>query len=595
MWSKKKRRIQTLAKKEEGYTLVTVLLIFMVISMVLMATLEITVNSHSVVAVQENNLRAEQNAENGILIAQHQLQEKIAELNRRIAQINPAMIKQELTAIYNGISNSTPDYDIRVENRTEISNVPDNGLYSEKITLKSIGKSGGHVKTYAKTLVLSTVAEVFNHTMVTSGNLTLNGAPYIQGDLYVTGDVKVTNQSTFDRNYDLLGIPLFSKAQTVSTSYPALVGNLSVLGKIYGNGKEIKKTPQEASPYFSIAPTLQTANLTIQPIDIKQEVNKNKDYGQAHEPQMEKVNPPLWSKNYPKSVRIMGSLEIHQGMKITVNGDLLVDDYLEIEEGGELEVRGNIFVKGYAKLSGTLGMDEGHFLYVKGTKKISSIFLIEFLWDALNLDNSWVLNQVKNFLSNLLDGKEYAAEIGNFSMPEAGTLYINGNLALHHTLDSNGAIYVDGETDITKLETNNGANKNIILLSENTIRMTNNNVYGDDPQRIDAYLYSNGDIQIDGNTSNLQINGGVFGRSITLNAVKGKVKHHDDFPNAKKVDFPFLLLFNDPVYVEADQDSLPPEKSRLSIIYKKEMILNPPSGIPTVNQITISEIDGRFE
>ncbi|MBE3554955.1 MAG: hypothetical protein IMW85_08205, partial [Thermicanus sp.] len=327
-------------KEEKGYTLVTVLLLFLAISFILMSMLELSVTSHSSVAAQENLLRARQNAENGTLEATAKLQNEINALNNQLSNANVDVIKSQLNGIYQKISANTPEYEYKIDNTTreELGYDSANGLYSEKVEIVTVGKSGSSRQTYRKTLVLSTVADIFNYAVVTPGTLSLNGAPYVEGDLYVEGDVNITNKSTFNKNYDLLSIPLYKNSIQVQTSYPALNGKLSVKGNIKGEGRILEKTPQGISNYFSISPSLKVTDLSIQKIDVKKEVNKNSDYGKAHGPDLKKVKPPFGSKTYEESVRIKDSLEIHSGMKITVMGDLLIDDNLEIEEGGELEV-----------------------------------------------------------------------------------------------------------------------------------------------------------------------------------------------------------------------------------------------------------------
>lgn len=81
-------------------------------------------------------------------------------------------------------------------------------------------------------------------------------------------------------------------------------------------------------------------------------------------------------------------------------------------------------------------------------------------------------------------------------------------------------------------------------------------------------------MEIYGILSNLKINGGVYGNSVILNAVKGKT---------------------DDIFNVSQQQKLEPNRSRLSVYYKKEVILNPPEGVPTVEKLTIQYIDTGFE
>lgn len=86
------------------------------------------------------------------------------------------------------------------------------------------------------------------------------------------------------------------------------------------------------------------------------------------------------------------------------------------------------------------------------------------------------------------------------------------------------------------------------------IKIRNNSLYQDNPSNIKGFFYSEGALEMFGVGSNIKIEGGVSARRIVLNAIRGK------FSGSKKVD-------DDYYEGQASQLNLPPEKSRLQIIY----------------------------
>lgn len=125
----------------------------------------------------------------------------------------------------------------------------------------------------------------------------------------------------------------------------------------------------------------------------------------------------------------------------------------------------------------------------------------------------------------------------------------------------------------------------LVILANGNIHISNNNQYSDVPKTMNTFFYSNANIEIYGVGSNIKIIGGIYGRRITLNAVKGRTETRL-FAGSTKVGT---------LYFQNNQDQIDPKNSRLSIIYNKEIILNLPTGIPKVSKLKLQEIDLRYE
>lgn len=638
------RRSAPSATDEQGYTLVTVLLLFLVVSLVAMSLLEITVSSYSNVAVQENLLRARQNAENGALAAMAKLEEEIAELNGQLrnagARPDVNTIQNLLNEIYRDrIAAETPEYKVSIDEGTRevLALDPSGGLFSEKVEIVTEGRSAQFKQTYRKSLLLTTVPDLFHYALLSQGDVTLNGAPYIEGDLFAKGDVNTTNQSTVDRAYDLLSIPLIISSKEVRTSYPAMLGNLSAEGRVNGIPYEDLSAGQ-ISPFFSLPPSLKEDRPAAEKIPVGERVNQIKS---VYDPISKEIDRML-GKGGLISIRI----DLLSPDPVILNypnqGDIFFLGDLDMRGDERFAPMGNVYVRGYARLNGNVELSPGHYIYVNGSNTIKSIDLFNNLQDLLSIADVYakvlgieislgnIVEGLTALLDELLGEERYAAEFSNLTLSgtdgggeggRTGAIYVNGNAAIHQSIHANTSIYVKGFTDISQLST--GTNRDevndntLLLLSEGKIRLVNERVLENDPISVDAFLYSNDTIQIDGNLSNLILNGGIYGNEITLNALKGKVQltpfassHPETFygqlgllDKLKELPLlgPIFKLLNgiirirmDTLYIE-DQSSLDYTQSRLTIRYKKEMILHPPGGIPTVNKVSCTEIEGRFE
>lgn len=304
--------------------------------------------------------------------------------------------------------------------------------------------------------------------------------------------------------------------------------------------------PESFSRYFSVAPVVKNRQLTVDKINVGDmitakalgwpeniKINSNYSYntdkyGNAFG--YDVTASQVGSQPIKGNLYVGDDLIVGENKSLTVNGDLYVKDVLTVK--GNLTVKGKIYVGGYADLNGVLSTGADKYIYIAGNATLSDV-------SALNLN---------------------------------GVMYVNGSLTSKGDVNTNGSIYVRGNADVENFSNSNGT---LILLCDGNIQLANNNLYKDNPKVIDAYLYSNSNLFIYGIGSNLKINGGIYGNTISLSASRGRTIHN-------------------PIYDELEfQNPQPadPAKSRLTVNFKKDMILNPPKGIPTVNKVTLKEIN----
>ncbi|MEK5268123.1 polymer-forming cytoskeletal protein [Weizmannia sp. FSL W8-0401] len=528
-------------KEEKGYTLVTVLLIFAVAAIITVSLVSASVSTFKTVKVSETGTQDKLNAEMVADEATALIEKQVDSINSVIATgtVMPSQLISMLQAAITNIQQQKNGKCSIAYKTLKDGTAPD-GIVLGKVTITvPIGKSG---KTLTKVMTLSTVSDVFQYTAVTPSNMYLYGSPYIIGDVNIGGDLYVSNYG----KYVDLGF-----TQYIRTYYPAINGTLTVKGRYYEAGQHPARTfdswkpfgPESFSRYFSVAPVVKNRQLTVDKINVGDmitakllgwpeniKINSNYSYNTdkyGNAFGYDVTASQVGSQPIKGNLYVGDDLIVGENKSLTVNGDLYVKDDLTVK--GNLTVKGKIYVGGYADLNGVLSTGADKYIYIAGNATLSDV-------SALNLN---------------------------------GVMYVNGSLTSSGDVNTNGSIYVRGDADVENFSNSSGT---LILLCDGNIQLANNNLYKDRPKVIDAYLYSNRDLFIYGIGSNLKINGGIYGNTIGLSASRGWTENG------------LILKFQYPQPAD-------PAKSRLTVNFKKDMILNPPKGIPTVNKVTLKEIN----
>jgi len=527
-------------REEKGYTLVTVLLIFAVAAIITVSLVSASVSTFKTVKVSETGTQDKLNAEMVADEATALIEKQVDSINSTIANgtVMPSQLISMLQAAITSIQQQKNGKCSIAYKTLKDGTAPD-GIVLGKVTITvPIGKSG---KTLTKVMTLSTVSDVFQYTAVTPSNMYLYGSPYIIGDVNIGGNLYVSNYGNYVEGY----------TKYIRTYYPAINGTLTVKGRYFEADQHPARTfdswkpfgPESFSRYFSVAPVVKNRQLTVDKINVGDMITA-KALGWPGNLKINSYDSYNIDKygnafGYDVTVSQVGSqpikgnlyvgddLTVGENKSLTVNGDLYVKDDLTVK--GNLTVKGKIYVGGGANLNGVLSTGENQYIYIAGNATLSEV-------SALNLN---------------------------------GVMYVNGSLTSSGDVNTNGSIYVRGDADVENFSNSSGT---LILLCDGNIKLANNNLYEDRPKVIDAYLYSNRDLFIYGIGSNLKINGGIYGNTIGLSASRGWTENG------------LILKFQYPQPAD-------PAKSRLTVNFKKDMILNPPKGIPTVNKVTLKEIN----
>lgn len=167
----------------------------------------------------------------------------------------------------------------------------------------------------------------------------------------------------------------------------------------------------------------------------------------------------------------------------------------------------------------------------------------------------------KGLVEKLKDGFDNALEIDNGTHTIKGIYYLNGDLQIKSsTIKADAVFYVNGDVQIkhSTIESLNGgkliiiANGDIVYqyaseLGDNLFK----EYFNEEPVQLDAFLYSNKNIELHGTLSNIYLKGGLSARQILLSGVRGTVEDKVLFFDFKNSD---NLNTNSRLRIEYDEN-----------------------------------------
>jgi len=517
-------------RREEGGALLLVLLYFLLFVSVGLVLLAAVGQAGVLGAKSEEFSRAESAAEDGLTWFDRRLHDELSGLGDVYPYTAESRIREALERI-------PPPPEMHVRYETDLRTAQGGASYL--LTVTSTGSFRGSEVALTRTYLLTTVAEQFLYALVTDGDLTLNGAPYIKGDLLVGGKLTTSPHA----QYIWRGV-----SREKYTGYGAVQGALSTPSTDFDLIDERKHrttlplTSDNLARGFVQPPTLAPSRAKAVPIDVQGEVDRVR----ANVPStadMEVLLCPRWratcqlsgNATYENGLWVKGNLRVKgNGTKVVVGGNLLVDGSLTVDPGATLEVRGNVaYVKKDANVEGKVELSPGGKAYIGGSLRGTNAHL-------------------------------------------QGAFYVERDVYLTKHLHGRSTIYTKDTGEVTEFE-DMQKESFLVLLAERSVKLYNNNIFQDTPLVMRAYLYSNDDITIYGVGSHVELHGGITGKNVTLNVTKGWTREEFWGPS-----------FEEP------QTEIPPERSRLKIFYDESMILNPPEGIERPGPIRTKVLSTRY-
>ena len=114
--------------------------------------------------------------------------------------------------------------------------------------------------------------------------------------------------------------------------------------------------------------------------------------------------------------------------------------------------------------------------------------------------------------------------INDSNLTISGQYYINGNVTINNaTLYSDAILYVDGNVDIRNSQLyGKTQDSTLIIFATGKIFLANISAYKDTPSVVKGFFYSKDVVNLFGVISNMELHGGISGKSIILSGLRGK-------------------------------------------------------------------------
>ncbi|HEX7057472.1 MAG TPA: hypothetical protein VF260_09805 [Bacilli bacterium] len=577
-------------QSEQGAALVIALLAVVVMTMFGIILLQVLRGSMVQATSSEAAVQAEANAQRGIDDALALIRNAVergnaegADYRDKIARANDYLDRvKAYIASGSPVNAKRGTYEIAVEEDTgnyasltaSPITVPD-FPYVRMFTIKATGKIANHpggIAAKRMRVIVSTINPVFRYPLSADNNITLNGSPYIVGDVLARdGNVAVSDVAVFT------GLPGTKYGK--KTDYPSVKGFINYGGEIVeyvpGTTTVDRHSGDVDETFFSKAVPLRDKQLAAgEPVAAADYVSAKltemaEKVDAATSPFDENVNSgDLFGASLGSSLgAVIGHSVKYEDLWVTVQGNLTLDNPAGLSD--------------FAVKDGVLRLLPGaNFQLHHGSLYISyndPNVVAADLSGALAVDPGWSV--VINGNCTLNDGFYFA-----------GNMYIKGDLKVVGSINIDGTIYVDGGVELKQMTAiNDSVAKPLIIVATRTFDFSDNI----SANSLRAFFYANEDINLRGVLSKIKIYGGVHGNNAILNAVR------EDFANPP----------TDPAYIEYDppigateptsfmftmgQTNLAAEQSKLQIFYDSKLYSDPPVGIPTTSEVSVfvKEID----
>lgn len=557
-----KKRI---AESESGAALIIAMLSIVLMTIIGLVLLDVLQNGFINSASAEAEIQAD-------ILAQNGLDEALTRIKSSVDKGNDTGTSylDKITKVINGVTSQPTNFVGGGHNRGTFSVVTTNEVvknpntpadsqnaYLHKVVVTSTGTTNSispqRSVTKKMTVYVSTINPVFRYPLSSNEDLTLNGTPYIIGDVVSKQLVKVSKYAQY-RN------PINLENQT--TGYPSIKGFIHAKnGYSKDSGVTVSTTP--GSDMFDSTSEGFTAyhddQLTANWEDI--------DVPAIVSGKLSQLSSSTFRTPVEESQNTVYDLD---GYPLGINEKKYLDKWVK-NSGGPLTLKGNLVIENGAfntdstskitvnKLLTTDGKDQGS-MYIKYT------------------DRDLVAANLAGELS--FDKGEYLAVEGNVVINDGfkfdGTMYVNGNLKIIGSVNLNGVIYVDGEVEMKEMRTINGTSNAPVIIASSGKFVLSDNARSDDAinnyNSVRAFLYSEDNLELFGVKSRMKIQGGIHGKNVTLNAMRGDI-----------IDLTNLTFENQ----QAGHTGLE-DKSRLKMFYDNALYtLYTPANIPVTDDVNV--------
>lgn len=549
--------ISKFVKNSQGYTLFLTVAIIVLFSVVGMSLVTISVSGTNKNNIREDSVQSLNLAEKGqdfIINEIHTTLSKFTEGGKSRDDFIDELEKYDhhhnrYKCKYDGDGNLYSEVKIPTNNSSDesfacIKNVypvyEEDGTLNDlkrKLEIVSVGNVNGNRKQLTSFVEIGAdrIPEQLKYALTSKGNIHLNGAVQVTGDLRFNGSLTTFNHSHIinGQHYWVPSIKPGIKSTSRRSNPRIVVGKSS-------NFYHVKESYSNAGDHYNNIHSLKSSSL------IKVERQNIKELFDTSV--FDKIPTVVITDTEIKEVSISDVKDVYE-FKRSSASDLQANNNMLIPNGTYKNKRYLVTNCNYYYCD-KLGTGEEFIL--KGN------YVFDELATAGNL--KIVGDDPKNPTKVTI--KE--------------TLYVEGNLTIEGYVELNGSVFVNGRLKIGKTsgnletntllkvnsliyvnstsETNNNeavniqystinslpyvnnqgqkANGTLIIFSRGKVKLSNNSSWEDTPSKIYGYFYSDKAIEIYGSGSNMEIHGGISGNRITLHAIRGKA-NQKSFTNSK--------------------------------------------------------------
>jgi Tfp pilus assembly protein PilX len=490
---------------------------------------------------------------------------------------------------------SAIEYDVDIRNkvasRPSITRPQSSYVHIVEITVKATVDTPISTSfTSEKTIYVSDISPLFRYVLSSSpaGQIQINGSPTIVGDGLINDNLSFSNTVSYTNDK--------FETFTLDSILPFWRGFLKNRSS---NTDPLTYQSRFAWPQ----PYLERAKLKgwdERPFDLGSTINKGIvgqkiDEAQSLNGTLQPVSTDLYGTDLGTNAPSRDGCSVRCGADL-LSGDTRFREWVTIwgnnsVDDRDLLVDGNLIINDESSDGASLRMENNPRLIIRN----GSLFVrnIESNFSAADLSGEIVMvdknNQPTIDASIIIQGK---ATLTNFTFN--GSMFVQGDVKIIGDLNMTGVLYVTGSVDLKEMrsinppieDTSKDIGNPLIIAANGPINLysyRNQSADFDDdskPIRIRAFLYSNSDVELYGVVSKYQIIGGVYGRNVTLNALRGEFS---SFPK------PGLQQSSSGYYFE-DQSNprfVRNEDARLQLSYDPRLFTNPPYGIPWVDSVYV--------
>ncbi|MEK3838609.1 MULTISPECIES: hypothetical protein [unclassified Paenibacillus] len=583
---------------QQGSVLVLVMFIVLLLTILGVGVLSATVGGAKRAETRENDVQS-------LHLAQKKIDEVIAYMTQKLNQ----MLQQGIDRPQNELNSDIQQFLKKLQDQASgfrsLTSINGAANRITSITLDESASSGsqyavviqasadvnGISRNLEQRVTVTTFPDFLNYSLGSEGDVILNGAPFIKGNLYAGGQLKLSPLAFYMHNGRELNQP---------TLYPLLEGEAHIqsLNEIqYWNGGSYVDVPTGGEQYKLVNERVKQTyenslikkKKTLVQIDVEDSfldkiseasgsaANKrnfsNVYYGfrlpeESNETPTERgqrlvssfINPDGTSNQIPEVLKMPQRSDYDQ-----IENEEMEGDELEAWREEQYQLAFEAFRLKLANLS-TSAIYNGS-LYLDGT----SLNNITDISKANRMDNPG--EQPSNWVIINGDLKLVNSDPSNWITIQAnllvmGDLYIEGNVKFDSTL------YTLGETKIINASISGKDEKELVVISKGPVLLNRVDEFKEKATNLQAFFYTDSTAELYGVGSIFSLNGGFFAKgTLTINAVVGE----------RVINEPGKYEFN-----FEDQNQPDPSASRFSIRYNEKVFEHQKVGLPRVKQISIN-------